>query len=549
MINILLAPFKPFFHRIQRSRLRQIMRGYRNLKNAERLDCIAVVKQELTVHKLNLHERHFSSTVMGAGLSSAELIVRQYLLVRIGGLNLNRALLLGSVSENSSVVFPLPCEWRELIENCGFKVARFRSALLWQLYAVAALFYGIARIGRIALTGLKTSNHFQRISQSYVYFSDLGPGNLPHETQGKQSHDVVSWYLQWQGRRQGLQAIHHSVTSSESMLIGGIEIIPTSGPLPALNGLGLVSKFIMWAMSAIFISTIDFIRGRWWHALLLNQAALAAQARIVPKATLAYEYLFHNSSWIYRPLWTYEVEKFGAVIYFYFYSTNCEEFRRGDSYPELPYGWRVMNWPHFLVWDEYQADFVRRAVGDGADILVVGQIWFHGRSSELPRLSKRGVAVFDVTPHRASRYCTLGLPTEFYVPDVTNLFCEHVINALKRHDVLMLWKRKRNVGRIAHPRYRHFADQVATSDHLISINPDITANLVIDSSDAVISIPFTSTALVARALGRPSAYYDPTGKLNKDDRAAHGIPVLQGECELDAWLAFNLSNQIGSSAN
>jgi len=209
----------------------------------------------------------------------------------------------------------------------------------------------------------------------------------------------------------------------------------------------------------------------------------------------------------------------------------------------MPYGWKAMNWPRYLVWDEFQADFVRRAVGDDRNIAVVGSIWFHSRSAELPKLSRRGVAVFDITPHRASRYCTLGVATEFYVPKVANPFCEHVSKVTRSHNVLMLWKRKRNIGRIAHPHYRHLTDRLAKSDHVVLVEPDMAANLVIESSDAVISMPFTSTALIARAMGKPSVYYDPTGQLQKDDRAAHGIPILQGENELDAWLAFNLRKQ------
>ena len=31
--------------------------------------------------------------------------------------------------------------------------------------------------------------------------------------------------------------------------------------------------FIFWAFKAMFLSLIDLFRGRWWHALLLSEAA------------------------------------------------------------------------------------------------------------------------------------------------------------------------------------------------------------------------------------------------------------------------------------
>ena len=35
--------------------------------------------------------------------------------------------------------------------------------------------------------------------------------------------------------------------------------------------------------------------------------------------------------------------------------------------------------------------------------------------------------------------------------------------------------------------------------------------------------------------GKTSIYYDPTGKLQKDDRAAHGIILISEKKELEQW--------------
>lgn len=519
------------------------MRGYLNLKRTGRMGCIAAVKQELTSHKLSIKERHFSSTAMVAGLSSGELIVRQYLLVRVGGLNLNRALLLASESDNKRVVFPLPREWREIVTQHGFQVAHFRSALMWQLYTVTALFYGIAKIGKTALDGMSTSNRTHQSPKSHVYFADLGLGNLPHEMNGKSSHDVISWYLQWEGRRSGIQAVHHSVVNSGTRVAGDIELVPQRGPLPALMGLGSITRFLLWAVRAVAIAAADLLRGRWWHALLLNQAALAAQMRIVPAGSLAKEYLFHNSGWIYRPLWSYEAEQRGSTISFYFYSTNCESFKRSDGYRPMPYGWKAMNWPRYLVWDEYQADFVRRAVGTGANLITVGDIWFQSSGTEIPRLPPRSIAVFDVQPVRESFYRTLGLDFEYYTPKTAIQFLSDSQSVLNEHGYMLALKRKRQIGRLAHPVYRHYIEVLGQTPNFVAVNPDIDASSVIDRCIAVISMPYTSTALLGRHAGKPSVYYDPHGLLEKDDRAAHGIEILRGPGELRDWLAL-----IGSHA-
>jgi polysaccharide biosynthesis PFTS motif protein len=521
-----------------------MMRGYRVLKQSGHLDRIAVVKQALTVHPLGLAREHFSSVVMGCGAASGEIIVRQYLLVRVGGLDLNRALLLTLGSGQGKVVFPLPGKWREVLTRHGFDVAHFRSALLWQLYVCALLLYGIGAIGKIAIAGIASRKSADVGPKTYAYFAALGPGNLPQKINHSQSHDVVSWYLQWPGRNPDIKAVHHGVANSFPTTVGNISVFPQREPLPALTKWGEVLNYMLWGVGASIIAALDCLRGRWWHALLLNQAALAAHMRILPVDSLAREYLFHNSNWIYRPLWTYEAEARGSAITLYFYSTNCEPFKKTEGYPPIFYGYKAMNWPRYLVWDDYQADFVRRAIGEQANCSVVGPIWFQSSAAEMPRLDKPGIAVFDITPHRASRYCTLGLDGEFYTPAVTNPFLEHVSNAARRHGVLMVWKRKRNIGRIAHPHYRRLADLLADDSHVVLVEPDISATRVIESSVAVISMPFTSTALIAREMGKPSIYYDPSGLLQRDDWAAHGIPILSGVEELEAWFFAQVASKV-----
>jgi polysaccharide biosynthesis PFTS motif protein len=162
----------------------------------------------------------------------------------------------------------------------------------------------------------------------------------------------------------------------------------------------------------------------------------------------------------------------------------------------------------------------------------------------MPRPNKPSVAIFDITPHRHSRYVTLGMDSEFYTPVVTNPFLEHVCNATRQNGFDMLWKMKRNVGRIAHPFYRHLADQLSNNSHVMLVDPEISAIRVIESSVAVISMPFTSTALIAKEMGKPSIYYDPSGLLQKDDRAAHGIAILSTRHDLETWLSHQVPSHL-----
>jgi polysaccharide biosynthesis PFTS motif protein len=295
---------------------------------------------------------------------------------------------------------------------------------------------------------------------------------------------------------------------------------------------------------------VGLFTGRWWHALLLNEAASAAAFRFQPQGQEAREYLFHQSSWLYRPMWTYEAERRGARVSLYFYATNTEAFKQNGSYPPIFYGYSAMNWPHYLVWDEYQADFVRRAAGPDAQVSVVGPIWFHGSRHELPPLPPQTVAVFDIQPVRDSYYQSLGQELEYYLPTTSERFLRDIIEVASDLGFFVAFKRKRELSITTHPRYRRFVETYQHFERVIVVAPDTSANRVIEQSAAVISMPFTSTAVLGGQLGKPSAYYDATRLIAKDDRAAHGVEVLIGRDELRNWLAskvLGLSPQIETS--
>jgi len=513
------------------------MRGYRFLKDSKSLSRIEDIKRALTTQPLDINQKVSSRYIFGENIAQAEIACRQYLLTRVGGLNLNRALLYAFGKPGSPVAYYLPPEWRKIIRNHGIKIASFRTSLLWQAFVGMMLLYDVLKIAKIILNGIKAAfkQSRQRLG-NYVYFDGLGPGNLPQPCRDGRSHDIITWYMQWTDRVVNLETICHGIAGADHKAVNDTPVVPVLAPLPPLAGFHMLLRFIVWAIGVTLIATWDFLRGRWWHALLLHEAALAAQVRTQNSERLAKEYLFHVSGWIYRPLWTYEAERRGARITFYFYSTNCEGFKRTEGYPAPYYGYQAMTWPHYLVWDEYQADFVRRAVGATANISVVGPICFHCSAEEMPAFGNRGVAVFDVTPHRESRYRTLVPDFEYFVPETCIPFLADIQKVANDAGYMMMWKRKRKIGSIAHPRYRFFAKRLSKAENVITVDPDISPNRVIEASTAVISMPFTSTALIARELDKPSCYYDPTGLVQKDDRAAHGIEIIRGPKELAGWL-------------
>jgi polysaccharide biosynthesis PFTS motif protein len=507
------------------------MRGIRRLKAESRQLLPVAVMATLTTHEVRMGPPR--RWLMGAASSTSDLVARQYLLRRVmGSIALNSSML-QSIGTGRPVVHPLPAEWRKYLRTHGLEVAGVRSAIAWWGYVGLLWVYGVSVLGRILAASMTRGGlDAWRGARRYVYFVALTPGNTPRPGADGRSHDIVSWYWNWKGRASDIDMLAHSVPSLPPAAGPPVRALPAC--LPPLTGWA-IPRFAVWGMAAAVAALWDLCLGRWGHAVLLSEAAEAASVRLHPQAPLAVEYCFHASNPIYRPLWTYEAEARGSGTALYCYSTNSEGFKTPDGYTTPLHSWQVMTWPRILVWDEAQADFMRRAVGDRASTTIVGTVWFESSPLAMPDVPPGAIAVFDVQPQRVWRRQTLGLAHEFYTPRTAAAFIADIVKVAAEFSRPVVFKRKRRGGPLVHRGYLRMIERFTAAGAFTLVDPDISAVRVIESCDAVISMPFTSTALIARADGVPSVYFDPLGLVQPDDRAAHGVPVVHGIEGLRDW--------------
>jgi polysaccharide biosynthesis PFTS motif protein len=522
------------------------LKAYKELKKKQQQFRVKELKRVID-NTACISKGSFSKQLFGAAVNDAEIVVRQFLLRSIVENKINRVLI-NALGQQKDIVYPLPGTWINALRKDGIGIKTFRSHFAFAIFILTRFLYGVFSVFRqvgkaIAATFGKQGKKTGR----YVFFDSLTKANLPSNEKNERNYDIISWYCQWEGKMHGLDSIVQ--TSGKESVINGVPIISTPSFIQPLRGAGKISKLVGWAIMAVLICIADLFRGRWWHALILSEAVNAAQIRIQEKEELAAEYLFHNSLWIYRPLWTYDAEKAGSQISFYFYSTNVEPLKHGPEYADPHVGWRTATWPRYLVWDQYQADFVRQSVERRATISVVGPIWFNSGNIDLPSLPGKSVAVFDVQPMREGFYYTMGIDFDYYTPTNANSFLEDIYTGLHEHKATLVFKRKRNIGKRVHYLYRNLITKLEKNADFISIDTETAAQNVIEKCVAVISTPFTSTALIGKQMGKPSVYYDPHGELEKTDKAAHGIDIVNGPDELKEWLNKILIEDLVSRTN
>jgi len=186
---------------------------------------------------------------------------------------------------------------------------------------------------------------------------------------------------------------------------------------------------------------------------------------------------------------------------------------------------------------------LRRDISDKPEIRVVGPIWFSS-GYERFELPPRSVAVFDSEPPRLSLHFPRSTYSEYLAayPDMHVRFLRDIKIVLQEAQLKMVLKRKREVGSRTRKLYLQGFHDVIKKDGVAVVSSSLSVDAVIKQCLGGISMPFTSTALILREHGLPSAYYDATGWISPDDRAAHGIPVLVGIDALREWVFIHWGN-------
>jgi polysaccharide biosynthesis PFTS motif protein len=500
----------------RRLRLRLINKGYKKLKKENRLSTLKQLRDILSKTKLNN-----VNLLKGFDLS-LELPIRQYLVEKIIYLSFHESILYG-FGKNKAVRHPLPREWQDALITAGIPVDIFASTSLWYFHCF--LYWGRGCTYGLISTLLLLRKR-PKLGE-YVYFSSIDENCI---SSSRNAHNIVNWYFKWCNKREGVESVCHSVKARPNFSLDTLKVIQTDG-LPKLENFNILTY--------IFIANYLSFRSVFWlftkpaYALFLVELIKYKRTELANTKDFAEDYLFPNTGPYYRPIWTYLAERKGSRILLYFYSTNIEDFRILNKVKqENP--WHLSNWPHYLVWDEFQASFIKRINNRNPIIENVGPIWFssYETSVEVPVES---ISVFDVTPFRPSIYIKLGIDHEYYTVSMANKFLSDVQCALNDNGLVMLHKMKR-VNKLAHKIYIRKIAALGSQANYLEVNPSLDALKLIKKTKACISVPFTATALIAKSEGKPSVYYDPTGIIFKDDKAAHGIPVLNTVDELRSWV-------------
>jgi polysaccharide biosynthesis PFTS motif protein len=142
-------------------------------------------------------------------------------------------------------------------------------------------------------------------------------------------------------------------------------------------------------------------------------------------------------------------------------------------------------------------------------------------------------AIFDIQPSRSF----LGGSTLYDCGFTDSLsvlkFISDIAEVTDRLGIKCILKSKRNNPRYLDADYEAGIKELQKKyKNLVKINSDISPHRVISRSRVTISLPFTTTAIIAQEYKVPNFFYDPIGKILPNDPGACGVKIINTKLKL-----------------
>ena len=441
-----------------------------------------------------------------------------------------------------SGVHPIPPEWFQILESCGFKINKIFSRFMWKL--------SLYKKGSKSFVGiLQQLFNFERseftidqnkdVSQTCIWSNSINTKYL--QSDQVNLYTFKNW-LEMKSPISGkLITPHHTHSSSKKTSDNSIDQSFQIGSIQILKGLR--PKYFSDLLAILLIGTVKSILGKPELLSLGHDLALALRIHASDKQDLPDYIFFTESDGIIKPLWANAAEERGASVIVVFFSACDSPMLRNESSPSFEI-YNCSSWREFWVVDETQRTLLESKIGVGnANYVIVGFPWRTDENIQIENSSKKLIAIFDYE-NIEGFYTFSTLNDVGYCGSEKEItFLNDILEISQLFDIGIIHKPKREISSMKRSQsYRDTLNRLEEKSSYRRISADVSPNQLIDLADYVISLPVTSTAIIAKNAGKNSIYYDPVGLLDPSDVCFRDVLLVQSRESLKKWFESNFSS-------
>ena len=513
----------------------KIIKIYKKLKEQKKIDLIHKLKRDLSLiryeKKIISTNNLFENNGIDIGLS-----INQYVYSKFINKIFFNTLLMIAISDNKSFFYPLPKIYLDQIS----KVVKVNYALSNLLFLICLSMFFIINILKIFLSFIYYFK-FDKIKYNLVYSNSHPPvsNNLKSSLNVDNFYSFIINKFEIKNNVVFLHKNKNLKNFKIQTLNKIVECLYINDPVkPFLN----IFNFYNFFKSFYF--TVNFfikclVCNKFEMLFMLYEVFNYYQYNLSKKKYSLC--LFNQSDATFRPLWSYLNSK--EEVFLYFYSINLippyMEIKDQKYYETR--GFCLQSWNSYLTWNKKHEEFLDQNTKQEKKYLRVDYVPYDGEQKILNK-QKKIISIFDIPPKKEFIYSSLSNPYNIYTLDYCINFIKNIISEIEKFDSSnyeIIIKIKR-INHYTDKTYVDYLNKISLKNG-IKILYDISAQSLIDSSDMVISIPFTSTSTIAHKKGKKTIYYDPSGKV---ETAVHSlsenIQIINSKDNLNNWLKNNL---------
>jgi polysaccharide biosynthesis PFTS motif protein len=486
------------------------------------------IKKEMYFQKIKLYYNIFNAYVFSTSHDNVQYSISQFFNLNLLNNELNKKILLSQYNKKR-FSHPLPLEYILILKSKNININRLYSLIKYTLYVYKSFIFGFF-YNLILLKNILFRNKPKLSINKAVFFSDLQENCIPFENDNN-VYNIINWFIS-NNKTDEIVEIRHNINSKKDFIKEGIQIKSEINSVDYIQTIEAKLNFLFWTINAIFYNIFCLITFRLHSVLLYNEACYAKIYKLIDIEYLPKEIYFSISSFQFKPLWTYIAENKDIKVINYSYASSFQGFKTKEGYVDQEYLYDNTRWKNIYYWSEDYYNYVKSRVPENVSVNLVKPIYYSDSNYILDKFSTKYVGVFDVTPLEDYISC-LFIP-EIQYRNFKNavLFLNDIYEAALLNNFILLWKRKRNFNANHSQEYIEFCLEFEKRKNIVVIDPNASAFKIIKMCKICVSMPFTSTGVIAKNYNINSIYYDPSGKLYLDDRGAQGIKVINDKNDL-----------------
>ncbi len=249
---------------------------------------------------------------------------------------------------------------------------------------------------------------------------------------------------------------------------------------------------------------------------------------------------FTESSGGIRPYWTYGLEQQGIEVGLVNFS-NSGIPSLSSSSEEYDASIILQNWTNIYCCTYRQFEQISKYSFPNREVKLksIGVPWYRDELTSLIPTTKKYIAVFDFETHKNHFGITTMNELGYGHASMNEKFLLPIIETAHKLGFIVVHKPKRKRVANKNDPASKLIEKLGHYGNYLRLDPQVSPVRVILDASCVVSMPPTTTALIARELDIPSVYYDYSGQILPGDCSLENVDLVSSQFELEKWLQIN----------